>query len=137
MPTHAIWSLALGLILSVTVASSATTYYRNISTVVLLFRDFARLKTNLLNSNNYSVAHYERELPDHCEHFRMIANHMLDSTNEIEFRFKERFFMKLLEREASQCSEGAKYKGYLLPPINYINGIQVPVTGPIQSNKII
>ena len=108
----------------------------------LLFRPFLLCswqsnKLPVLNSNNYSVAHYERELPDHCEHFRMIANHMLDSTNEIEFRFKERFFMKLLEREASQCSEGAKYKGYLLPPINYINGIQVPVTGPIQSNKII
>ena len=88
MPAHAILSLTLGLILNVTSASSASTYYRNISTVVLLFRDFARLKSNLLGSNNYSVEHYERELPEQCEHFRMIANLMLDSSNEIEFRFK-------------------------------------------------
>jgi len=35
--------------------------------VVLLFRDFYRLKTNVLSSNNYSVEHYERDLPEKAQ----------------------------------------------------------------------
>jgi hypothetical protein len=34
-------------------------------------------------------------------------------------------YLKILVREAAQCTEGSKYKGFLLAPVNFVNGIQV------------
>jgi hypothetical protein len=34
-------------------------------------------------------------------------------------------YLKSLVREATQCYEGAKLKGYLLPPVDFLTGIQV------------
>jgi len=44
--------------------------------------------------------------------------------NGIEFDFREQYYLKILEDETRMCHKGVAYKGYLLPPVDFLTGIQ-------------
>ena len=37
---------------------------------------------------------------------------------------RDKFYVKILEDEARLCYKGMAYRGYLLPPVDFLSGVQ-------------
>ena len=74
--------------------------------------------------NDMSLASIQN-IPVQCRKFNKEAQQLL---NKFQINPRTKHFLNILKYETETCVRGFKQKGYLLPPVSFMNGIHVTLT---------